>query len=118
MKYLMNIVCSPTPVTLTPTVPTLMDPSTARVIRDTLEMVSRVLVGILHTLSFPLVQLNLSTTATLGTKESGCYGEVGLLYDNSFRECQVHAYLLSIQSYLMQRDKIHKKIELCLESKC
>ena len=76
MKYLMNIVCSPTPVTLTPTVPTLMDPSTARVIRDTLEMGSRVLVGILHTLSFPLVQLNLSTTATLGTKESGCYGRV------------------------------------------
>ena len=62
-----------------------MDPSTARVIRDTLEMGSHVLVGILLTLSFPLVQSNLSTTTTLVTEESDRYGEVGLLYAHCVR---------------------------------
>ena len=63
----------------------------------------------------------------MGTEESGRYGEVGVLYDNFLGEymfffvlssCLLYPIVLVIQSYILYRDKIHKKLKLCHESKC
>ena len=58
----------------------------------------------------------------------GHYKEVGVLYDNFFREynmfffvlssCLLYPIIVVIKSYMLYRDKIHKKLELCHESKC
>ena len=64
----------------------------------------------------------------MGTEESGRYGEVArVLYDKFWGEymfffvlssCLLYAIVLVIQSYILYRDKIHKRLELCHESKC
>ena len=80
-------------------------------------------------------QSNLSIKATLQTEESGRCGEVTVMgtwgggggYKTIFlgsttcffvlSSCLLCPLIMVIQSYIMYRDKIHKKLELCFESK-
>jgi len=55
------------------------------------------------------IPLNLSTTATLGTIESGCCGEVGVSYDTCFSFGAFLSMLIAINCNLMFKGKMSRK---------
>ena len=61
----------------------------------------------------------------MGTEESGHCGEVAVMgklgcymFFFVLSSCLLYPIVLVIQSYILYRDKMHKKLELCHESKC